>query len=108
MIEPQSFPGEHYCTVCAQPMTRHHAWCDVCEVNHWPPLCCPGCGCLSFEEAHPNLYPTGSDDGPPAPGELGRHYRDVVTAPIVLTEADEEQLAALLGKEPESDEGATP
>lgn len=38
---------EHICTVCHQPSHRHE------ECGHFPALCCEGCACGSFEEAHP-------------------------------------------------------
>lgn len=62
--------GEHECTVCLQPMGQHEMRCEYGEVygperhnsnlgwpfhNHFPPLCCPGCGCGSFEESHPQI-----------------------------------------------------
>ena len=48
--------SDHECDVCLIPFTRHSEKCDVPgheEVRHWPPTCCPGCGCESYEEAHP-------------------------------------------------------
>ena len=41
----------HICTVCYMASRRHSERCD-CGVNHWPPLCCPGCDCHSYENAH--------------------------------------------------------
>ncbi len=45
---------EHICTVCFEVVSEHDEECSVegCQ-GHWPPLCCPECGCESFEEAHP-------------------------------------------------------
>lgn len=45
----------HRCGVCFQESGAHdeHCYRNPCEVgNHWPPLCCPGCPCASFEDAH--------------------------------------------------------
>lgn len=48
---------KHVCGVCFTLSVDHEEDCgtqeDRCE--HWPPLCCPGCDCGSFEEAHPEL-----------------------------------------------------
>jgi hypothetical protein len=40
----------HWCETCYRPVEQHP---DECErgCTHWPPLCCPGCACQSFEEA---------------------------------------------------------
>ncbi len=46
---------EHECTVCLVPFTFHNEDCDHCNGSHWPPLCCPGCRCESFERAHPDI-----------------------------------------------------
>lgn len=45
----------HLCGVCSVDSSRHPSSCyeEDCEViKHWPVLCCPGCLCLSYEEAH--------------------------------------------------------
>lgn len=49
----------HVCTICGQPSGDHDSDCDVCDCAHFPPLCCPGCDCGSFEDAHRNIddYP---------------------------------------------------
>lgn len=46
----------HACGECGMDSVDHPAECyepDCGIGNHWPSLCCPGCPCLSFEEAHP-------------------------------------------------------
>lgn len=45
----------HICEVCFQPSHLHDEDCGTQEepCHHWPALCCPGCGCQSFEAAHP-------------------------------------------------------
>ena len=50
--------ADHICTVCFCPSILHLSRCDVGEADgseHWhhAPLCCAGCDCRSFEEAHP-------------------------------------------------------
>lgn len=50
----------HYCDQCGTADNEHMDRCYHEShkdepggfVNHWPPLCCPGCGCQSFEEEH--------------------------------------------------------
>ncbi len=43
----------HECGECYRPMTAHAERCDCgCGRNFFPALCCPGCRCGSFEEAH--------------------------------------------------------
>ncbi len=42
---------EHICTVCFRPVEDHDSKCD-CGIVHFPPLCCAGCECGSFEDAH--------------------------------------------------------
>lgn len=44
----------HLCTVCFQPLEHHPETCEL-ECRHFPPLCCRGCQCRSFEEAHPTV-----------------------------------------------------
>lgn len=51
----------HACSVCGADSVEHPSRSYNCGERHWPSLCCPGCGCLSFEEAH--TYPHG-DHGP--------------------------------------------
>lgn len=43
----------HICEECFRPSDEHgeRQGCD-CDHGHWPPLCCAGCRCRSFEEAH--------------------------------------------------------
>lgn len=48
---------EHICTVCFLPVEQHDSECDL-GCHHFPPLCCQGCGCGSFEEAHPQYNKT--------------------------------------------------
>ena len=63
----------HYCTVCFRPVDAHDEHCDVDDCcGHWPALCCPGCACESFEQAHPELTaasPAHSRVDLPAPDE---------------------------------------
>lgn len=50
---------KHICEVCSQPGHDHTEQCardHACL--HWPPLCCPGCPCRSFEDAHAYLVAT--------------------------------------------------
>lgn len=46
----------HLCTVCLGDCNEHSERCDAAEcpdgARHWPPLCCPGCDCRSYEEEH--------------------------------------------------------
>jgi hypothetical protein len=42
----------HTCTACFRARDLHPETCD-CGEKHFPPLCCPGCDCRSFERAHP-------------------------------------------------------
>lgn len=56
-MEPVSEPV-HVCEVCGQDANEHPEACydeahgrDV-PARHWPAPCCPGCPCLSWEEAH--------------------------------------------------------
>lgn len=46
----------HICEVCSQDSAEHPDQCyepgHIGDV-HLPPLCCPGCPCGSFEDAHP-------------------------------------------------------
>ena len=48
---------DHYCEVCFTSMFDHpercFGWGDEEPHYHMTPLCCPGCPCGSFEEAHP-------------------------------------------------------
>ena len=44
----------HICTVCLRLAEDH-------EEKHWPPPCCPGCDCGSFELAHSGLTPLAPD-----------------------------------------------
>lgn len=44
----------HMCTTCAQRADTHPEACGVAnDCYHYPALCCPGCDCRAFEEAHP-------------------------------------------------------
>lgn len=49
----------HFCTVCINRASDHPEDCTDrrCGQRHWPALCCPGCECRSFEDAHPDLSP---------------------------------------------------
>lgn len=44
----------HVCMVCFDLSETHPERCPAGD-NHHSPLCCPGCWCQSFEEAHPVL-----------------------------------------------------
>lgn len=50
-----AFPGEHMCFVCYLYVHEHDTRCveDGDPHEHMPALCCLGCGCESYEEAHP-------------------------------------------------------
>lgn len=57
MYRTQAIPKPHRCTHCRQSFLEHPNECQdpVCierGIVHFPPLCCPGCGCQSHEEAH--------------------------------------------------------
>ncbi len=56
----------HICTVCFQPVGAHEEDEDFmdcgCEVRHFPPLCCPGCDCQSYELAHSEAEEGGDAD----------------------------------------------
>lgn len=41
----------HYC-VCGLSVEEHRERSDDCGERHFPALCCKGCPCRSFEEAH--------------------------------------------------------
>jgi hypothetical protein len=43
---------EHTCTSCARDMDTHTTVCGECNERHFPDLCCPGCDCRSYEDAH--------------------------------------------------------
>jgi hypothetical protein len=44
---------EHICGVCHQPISSHRGQCRCgCEGHYLPALCCEGCPCRSFEDAH--------------------------------------------------------
>lgn len=49
---------DHVCDQCFASMFDHLERCyddshgDDLPGYHSPPLCCPGCGCKSYEEAH--------------------------------------------------------
>ena len=53
----------HICGICFQDSAEHDSRCyeQGCEGDtHWPALCCPGCPCRSYEEAH--ARPNSDDD----------------------------------------------
>lgn len=63
----------HVCEVCSRYAYDHDTKClvDGCKPGeHWPPLCCPGCSCESYEEMHGSMASTES----PAP--RGTRYID--------------------------------
>lgn len=43
--------SDHACTQCFRSFTVHPEECQR-GCRHFPPLCCPGCDCGSFERAH--------------------------------------------------------
>jgi hypothetical protein len=50
-------PGrEHHCTICHKKFSSHSEKC-VHGCFHWPPLCCQGCLCESFEKAIHKTFP---------------------------------------------------
>lgn len=42
----------HICDQCYQPANEHDEECPCGCGAFLMPLCCPGCGCRSFEDAH--------------------------------------------------------
>lgn len=46
--------SEHICLVCGRDGHVHDERCD-CGSRHWPPVCCPGCPCWSFADAHKDI-----------------------------------------------------
>jgi hypothetical protein len=43
---------EHICEICFRSSDEHPTECGNGNgCSHWPPLCCEGCSCRSFEEA---------------------------------------------------------
>lgn len=81
---------EHICTGCFQPSERHEARCEDEAhgdqvVRHWPPLCCPGCDCHSYERAHPEENRTPFE----------RYVEDGVELPEDYAPSTEEQLYML-------------
>lgn len=40
----------HACSQCGGTVEQHPEMCEV-GCMHFPPLCCPGCDCRSFETA---------------------------------------------------------
>ncbi len=69
--------SEHICTECFSFASQHEEACEVdgCE-GHWPPLCCRGCDCRSFEDAH--LDPPAEQDIVIARGDVAAAAEDVV------------------------------
>jgi hypothetical protein len=50
---------QHICTICGHPVEDHPSKCTCgCEQTFFVPTCCPGCDCLSFEEAHSPPWPS--------------------------------------------------
>lgn len=52
--------NEHICMVCFQPSDEHHPRNDVTGENHYPPLCCHGCGCGEEQPEWPASTTSGS------------------------------------------------
>ena len=47
---------QHYCSVCSRSAGQHSEDCPCgCGESFLMPLCCPGCDCGSFEDAHAEL-----------------------------------------------------
>ena len=51
----------HTCEQCFMDSDDHSQECyepeaDCPQGRHWPALCCPGCPCHSYEDAHPMLH----------------------------------------------------
>lgn len=42
----------HICEVCLSPSIEHSQSCPCGCATFLSPLCCPGCPCGSYEEAH--------------------------------------------------------
>ena len=42
----------HVCTACFRDMTEHDELCSCGCGRFFPALCCPGCACHSYEDAH--------------------------------------------------------
>ena len=42
----------HVCTVCFADSANHDSECPCGCASYLSPLCCPGCDCRSYEEAH--------------------------------------------------------
>jgi hypothetical protein len=83
----------HVCTECFAPVEAHPADCSGCDGFHFPPLCCPGCDCQSFETIHGTVppFPQEPAPGPEAvevPIELGRCGKDELLAIIEVTRAE--------------------
>jgi hypothetical protein len=51
----------HFCDVCTIDAYLHDENCEVGGTKHmhWPPLCCLGCSCGSFEDEHPEQKEQG-------------------------------------------------
>lgn len=45
----------HTCLICFRDGHDHPEECDACGWSHWPPPCCKGCPCGSWESYHPAL-----------------------------------------------------
>ena len=45
--------------VCFRTVEQHHSMCGCCEERWFPPLCCAGCDCQSYEYAHNKLFDLG-------------------------------------------------
>lgn len=70
----------HICTVCSQQGDDHTDDCPGdCGLRYWPPLCCKGCDCGSYEQAHtaPAADPAGA-----ALALLGDHAKTAYRADL--------------------------
>jgi len=53
-IRASRHPGahEHVCTVCCGLVSQHGKECSCGCAIFFIPLCCEGCNCRSYEDAH--------------------------------------------------------
>jgi len=56
--------SEHVCTVCYRASEAHPERSEDCDEWHFPALCCVGCECRSWEQAHslPFAVPRDEED----------------------------------------------
>ena len=54
---------EHTCGVCFMPALSHESRCPCGCGDFFSPLCCEGCGCESYEDAHRAAEPDSDGKG---------------------------------------------